>query len=159
MQTPDSKHLVYISLGSNLGDKKYNLEKAVNKIAERAGSVSAISSIYETEPWGYESPNTFFNMVIRLESTLSPTQLLKLTQDIELEMGRTKKSIGSSYQDRIIDIDIILYDDLIMETQELILPHPYFHKRKFVLEPLFEIDPELIHPVLGISIKEILQNI
>jgi len=148
-------NICYVSLGSNLGDKKQNLEKAIQLIAERAGTVSAISSIYETEPWGYESSNVFFNMAIRIETEHSPIQLLKITQKIEKEMGRTKKSSKSGYQDRIIDIDLIMVGNLIMETQELTLPHPLFHKRQFVMEPLCEIAPDLIHPVLEKSIKEL----
>ncbi len=154
MQTTDYKSC-YISLGSNLGDKKCNLEKAIELIAERAGTPSAISSIYETEPWGYESSNIFFNMVVRIETGLSPIQLLRMTQKIEKEMGRTKKTSGTNYQDRIIDIDLIMYDNLITETPELVLPHPRFHERQFVMDPLFEIAPDLIHPVLQKTMKEL----
>ncbi|MDR1370872.1 MAG: 2-amino-4-hydroxy-6-hydroxymethyldihydropteridine diphosphokinase [Dysgonamonadaceae bacterium] len=141
MQTSDHKSC-YISLGSNLGDKKQNLEKAVQLIAERVGTVSAVSSVYETKPWGYESVHMFFNMVIRIKTDLSPTRLLKVTQNIEKEMGRTKKSSGNFYQDRIIDIDLIIYDDLTLETPELTLPHPHYREREFVMKPLCEIAPE-----------------
>ena len=124
-------------------------------MAERAGTVSAISSIYETEPWGYESSNVFFNMAIQIETKHSPTQLLRITQEIEKEMGRTEKSSKSGYQDRIIDIDLIMYGDLVLETPELTLPHPLFHKRQFVMEPLCEIAPDLIHPILEKTIKDL----
>ncbi len=156
MQTTDYRSC-YISLGSNLGDKKQNLEHAIQLIAERAGTLSAISSIYETEPWGYESLNIFCNMVIKIETQLSPTQLLHISQKIEKEMGRTKKSSGTNYQDRIIDIDLIMYDDVIIETPELVLPHPRFHERLFVMYPLNEIAPDLIHPVLQKTIRELMK--
>ncbi len=157
MQTRDynSGIICYLSLGSNLGDKKQNLEKSIQLIAEAVGTVSAISSIYETEPWGYESPNSYFNMVIRIETNLSPTQLLSETQDIEKKMGRIKKTSGTSYQDRIIDIDLILYGDLILNTPKLTLPHPRFHERRFVMEPLNEIAPDLVHPVSQKMIKDL----
>ncbi|MDR3061597.1 MAG: 2-amino-4-hydroxy-6-hydroxymethyldihydropteridine diphosphokinase [Dysgonamonadaceae bacterium] len=139
----DERHTVYLSLGSNLGNKAENIDNAIEKIAEKAGTVSAISSVYETKPWGYESDNDFFNLAIRIETSLSPIQLLKITQEIEKEMGRTEKSSGTGYQDRIIDIDLILYDNLVLNTPELTLPHPHFHERKFVLDPLKEINPHL----------------
>lgn len=142
MTTPDSKSIVYLSLGSNLGDRKINLEKAIKLIAERAGTLSAISSIYETEPWGFESKNSFFNMVICIETTLSPTQLLVTTQEIEKELGRTEKTDQGSYKDRIIDIDLIMYDDLEINTPKLTLPHPHMNERPFVMEPLCEIAPK-----------------
>ena len=146
-------NICYVSLGSNLGDKKQNLEKTIQLIAERAGTVSAISSIYETKPWGYESEHVFFNMAIRIETEHTPTQLLKITQEIEKEMGRTKKSDESGYQDRVIDIDLIMYGNLVLETPELVLPHPLFHERQFVMDPLCEIAPDLVHPVLEKTIK------
>lgn len=115
-------------------------------LAERVGDVLALSGFYETEPWGFQSDNTFLNATLQLETGLSPLELLKATQDIELEMGRTQKSNGA-YHDRIIDIDILLYDDLILQTPELTLPHPLMHERQFVMEPLAEIAPNVIHPV------------
>lgn len=120
-------------------------------LAERVGDVLALSGFYETEPWGFQSDNTFLNAALRLETTLSPLELLKATQQIELEMGRTLKSNGA-YHDRIIDIDILLYDDLILQTPELTLPHPLMHERPFVMEPLAEIAPNVIHPVFNKSV-------
>lgn len=145
-------HIVYLSLGSNLGDRKKNLENVINLIAERIGNLSAISSIYETEPWGFKSENSFLNMVVKLETQLSPLQLLADTKKIEIEMGRKEKNT-KEYKDRIIDIDIILYDDLILKSKELTLPHPLFHEREFVLSPLLEIAPKLIHPLFLTPIK------
>ncbi|MDR2087332.1 MAG: 2-amino-4-hydroxy-6-hydroxymethyldihydropteridine diphosphokinase [Dysgonamonadaceae bacterium] len=150
-------HTAYLSLGSNLGDKNRNLLTAIALIAEKAGIFSAVSSVYETEPWGYQSPNVFYNMVVSIETTLLPLELLEITQSIEKEMGRISKN-SPGYQDRIIDIDIILYDDWVYESEKLKLPHPHFHKRLFVLEPLNEIQPDVIHPVLNKSISAILES-
>ena len=115
-------------------------------LAERVGDVLALSGFYETEPWGFQSENTFLNAALQLDTSLSPLELLKATQEIEIEMGRTQKSNGA-YHDRIIDIDILLYDDLVLQTPELTLPHPLMHERLVVMEPLAEIAPNVIHPV------------
>ena len=155
-QVDEEKHIAYLSLGSNLGDKLCNLQNASKEIAERIGKISAISSVVETKPWGYQSPNLFLNMAICVETIIDPFQLLTITQCIEKEMKRTKKT-SETYQDRLIDIDLILYDDLILNHPQLILPHPLFHERIFVLEPLFEIAPEVIHPVLRKTTKELLK--
>ena len=117
-------------------------------LAERVGDVLALSGFYETEPWGFRSDNTFLNAALQLETALPPLELLAATQAIELEMGRTQKSDGT-YHDRIIDIDILLYDDLVMQTPALTIPHPLMHERLFVMEPLSEIAPNVIHPVFG----------
>lgn len=138
---------VYISIGTNIGNKCGNLIKAVALLAERVGDVLALSAFYETEPWGFESENSFLNAALLLETPLFPLDLLKVTQQVEIEMGRVHKSNGQ-YHDRIIDIDLLLYDDLVMQTVELTLPHPLMHKRMFVIEPLVEIAPDVIHPVL-----------
>lgn len=120
-------------------------------LAERAGDVLALSGFYETEPWGFRSENTFLNGALQLETSLSPLELLEATQQIEVDMGRTQKSNGV-YHDRIIDIDILLYDDLVMQSPELTLPHPLMHQRSFVMEPLAEIAPNVVHPVFNKSI-------
>ncbi len=120
-------------------------------LAERVGDVLALSGFYETEPWGFRSDNTFLNAALQLETALPPLELLAATQAIELEMGRTQKSDGT-YHDRIIDIDILLYDDLVMQTPALTIPHPLMHERLFVMEPLSEIAPNVIHPVFGKSV-------
>ncbi len=146
--------LCFLSLGTNLGNKQENLQTAIQHITKKVGKVVAQSSIIETEPWGFTSENSFLNMVIQIETNLSPFEILKKTQKIEKLMGRTHKT-QDSYQDRIIDIDLILYDNLILDTPELRLPHPLFHQREFVLKPLCEIAPEYIHPILGKPIKEL----
>lgn len=146
---------VYLSLGSNLGDKAHHLRFAVEQIQKQIGPVVALSAFLVTEPWGFNSSNTFLNAAAVVETTLLATDVLHLTQQIEREMGRATKSNGHSYSDRVIDIDLLMYDDLVMHTPELILPHPLMHKRRFVLDPLKEIVPEAMHPVLGKRIKEL----
>ncbi len=147
--------IVYLGLGSNLGDKRKNIEKALALIAERVGDVRALSGFYETPSWGYTSSHTYLNAVARIETPLRPEDLLFATQDIERESGRTEKTIGRAYRDRIIDIDILLYGDLVIQTPLLTIPHPLMHQRAFVLQPLSEISPDLIHPVLEKTIAEI----
>ena len=138
--------IAYLALGTNIGNKRRNMITAAALLAERVGDVLALSGFYETEPWGFQSENTFLNAALQLETALSPLELLKATQEIEIEMGRTQKSNGA-YHDRIIDIDILLYDDQVLQTPELTLPHPLMHERLFVMEPLAEIAPNVIHPV------------
>ena len=138
--------IAYLALGTNIGNKSRNMITAAALLAERVGDVLALSGFYETEPWGFQSENTFLNAALQLDTSLSPLELLKATQEIEIEMGRTQKSNGA-YHDRIIDIDILLYDNLVLQTPELTLPHPLMHERLFVMEPLAEIAPNVIHPV------------
>lgn len=139
--------IAYLGLGTNIGNKRRNLITAAALLAERAGDVLALSGFYQTEPWGFRSENLFLNAAVTLETELTPVELLQATRQIERDMGRTQKSAGS-YQDRIIDLDILLYGDLVLETPELIIPHPLMHRRQFVLEPLAEIAPRAVHPVL-----------
>ena len=138
--------IAYLALGTNIGNKRRNMITAAALLAERVGDVLALSGFYETEPWGFQSENTFLNAALQLDTSLSPLELLKATQEIEIEMGRTQKSNGA-YHDRIIDIDILLYEALVLQTPELTLPHPLMHERLFVMEPLAEIAPNVIHPV------------
>ena len=138
--------IAYLALGTNIGNKRRNMITAAALLAESVGDVLALSGFYETEPWGFQSENTFLNAALQLDTSLSPLELLKATQEIEIEMGRTQKSNGA-YHDRIIDIDILLYEDLVLQTPELTLPHPLMHERLFVMEPLAEIAPNVIHPV------------
>ena len=132
-------HTVYLSLGSNLGDKEQNLMSAISEIARRIGDITAQSAFLETEPWGYDSKNTFLNAAVRVETELSPLDLLHTAQQIERDLGRTHKSQQGLYHDRTIDIDILLYDDLHIQTPELTIPHPLMQQRDFVLIPLKEI--------------------
>ena len=126
--------IAYLALGTNIGNKRRNMITAAALLAERVGDVLALSGFYETEPWGFQSENTFLNAALQLDTSLSPLELLKATQEIEIEMGRTQKSNGA-------------YEDLVLQTPELTLPHPLMHERLFVMEPLAEIAPNVIHPV------------
>ena len=132
-------HQVYLGLGSNLGDKVWNLNEAIRLIAERVGQVVRQSSFIETEPWGFRSDNTFLNAVILCETDKTPREVLLLTQQIERDMGRRQKSVSVGYIDRTIDIDILLYDDLAVDEPDLKIPHPLMHQRDFVMRPLEEI--------------------
>lgn len=138
MQEPNS-HIAYLSLGSNLGDRHATMQSAILLLGKQAGTVDRVSSAIETEPWGFESANKFLNMCIRIITTLSPEQILATTKDIELQLGRTTKSVNGQYHDRPIDIDILTYDDLHINTPSLTLPHPHMHERDFVMIPLHEI--------------------
>jgi 2-amino-4-hydroxy-6-hydroxymethyldihydropteridine diphosphokinase len=132
-------HQVYLSLGSNLGDRKDNLAQAIRLIGERVGEVLRKSSFLETKPWGFESDNLFVNACVLCETTLTPRQVLRATQKIERELGRTHKSVNGHYADRLIDIDILLYDDLRVDEPDLQIPHPLMFERDFVMIPLGEI--------------------
>ncbi len=134
------KHKIYLALGSNLGDGKSNLDKAVAMLSQRVGVVLAVSSFIESEPWGFESEHRFTNGAVAMLTSLSPFELLDATQSIEREMGRQHKhKPGEPYRDRIIDIDILLYDDLQIATGQLVIPHPHINDRDFVRLPLAEI--------------------
>lgn len=132
-------HTVYLSLGSNLGDRHLTMRRAIELIGEQVGTVDRESSPLETEPWGFESPNKFLNMCVRVLTSMSPGQVLDATKAIERTLGRTSKSVDGHYHDRPIDIDILMYDDLHISTPELTLPHPLMHERDFVMIPLREI--------------------
>ena len=148
-------HRVYLGLGSNLGNRKSNLEESIRQIGEFA-TVKKSSSIYETEPWGLKDQPKFLNQVIFMESTLKPNELLLRLKKIEQQMGR-KKSIR--FGPRLIDVDILFYADHIMNTPELTIPHPHLTERAFVLVPLAEIAPKLVHPLYHKTIKVLLQDI
>jgi 2-amino-4-hydroxy-6-hydroxymethyldihydropteridine diphosphokinase len=136
---------VYLGLGSNLGDREANITRAIELIGKRVGLVIRQSSLIETEPWGFKSDNKFLNGVILVETTLTPRQLLTITQKIERELGKrrkhsTRRSQDSSlFRDRPIDIDILLYDDLTIDEPDLKIPHPLMQDRDFVMIPLNEI--------------------
>ena len=136
-------HTVYLGLGSNQGNKEANLKVAIEEINKRVGEVTSQSAFYATAPWGFESENTFLNAVCLVKTTLSPLELLSITRKIEQSLGRIKKSVNGCYCDRPIDIDILLYDDIKINTPELTIPHPLMWQRDFVKIPLKEIAPEI----------------
>ena len=138
--------LVYLGLGTNLGDKEQNLHQAVRCLSAEVGSVLSLSSFYASRPWGFVSEYEFLYASVLVETNLPPLELLSKTQEIEKSIGRTAKST-SGYSDRMIDIDILLYDKSIIDEPTLKIPHPLMTKRDFVLIPLLEIAPELVDPV------------
>jgi 2-amino-4-hydroxy-6-hydroxymethyldihydropteridine diphosphokinase len=146
---------IYLGLGSNLGDKEANLLKAIEQINEQIGPIVARSVFFVSEPWGFESNNSFLNACVAADTTFSPRACLRCLKDIEKALGRPEKVAGA-YKDRPIDLDILFYDDLVLEEAELILPHPLLQLRNFVLIPLAEIAPDLVHPVYKKTIRELL---
>jgi 2-amino-4-hydroxy-6-hydroxymethyldihydropteridine diphosphokinase len=145
---------VFLGIGSNIEDRAKNLDNAMKMIEKTIGPLISVSSIYETEPWGFESDNDFLNMALSVLTDLSPSGLLGRILMIEAQLGRIRNQSG--YTSRNIDIDILLFDNAIVSEKSVVIPHPKLHERRFVLVPLAEIDPELIHPVLNKSIKELL---
>lgn len=136
-------HCAYLGLGSNLGDTRQNLRRAADLIGQEVGLVTARSSVYDTEPWGFQSVNRFSNAVVCVATALTPTALLAATQRIERMMGREEKSHDGIYHDRIIDIDILTYDDAHISTPELTIPHPHMQEREFVMLPLRELTQDI----------------
>mgnify|MGYP004456792379 FL=1 len=130
---------VYLSLGTNLGNRKRNIREAIEKIEEQIGVVKRQSTLYETKPWGYSSPNDFINACVLVFTPMAPRQVLEAAQKIEREMGRTLKSVNGEYHDRIIDIDILMIDDLVIDEPDFKVPHPLMEERDFVMKPLKEI--------------------
>lgn len=135
-------HTLYLGLGSNQGDRQALLQEAIAQIGERIGQVERVSDFIETEPWGFQSENQFLNACCKVATTLSPQDCLQQTQEIERAMGRTAKSRGGQYHDRLIDIDLLLYDDLHITTPTLTIPHPHMYKRDFVMIPLRQIQEQ-----------------
>ncbi|MDO9154779.1 MAG: 2-amino-4-hydroxy-6-hydroxymethyldihydropteridine diphosphokinase [Paludibacter sp.] len=146
-------HSVYIGLGTNLGDKETNLKNAIQQLRLQAGIVVRQSSFCISKPCGFQSENMFLNAVILIETQLSPLKLLRKTQKIENLLGRNSPSM-QGYTDRVIDIDILLYDELILNHPKLKIPHPHITERDFVIRPLAQIAPELLHPVTGKYIRD-----
>jgi 2-amino-4-hydroxy-6-hydroxymethyldihydropteridine diphosphokinase len=147
--------VVYLLLGSNLGNKRNNLRLARQKIVQ-IGKIIQESSVYESDPWGFDHPESFYNQVITIGTSHSPEQLMTLLLNIEKEMGRFRKS--GNYEARIIDLDILIFDDLILNSEFITIPHPRMHLRRFVLEPLNEIAPITIHPLFNKTIRELLKD-
>lgn len=152
-------HDVYFSLGSNMGDRAAFLRNAIEKL-EQTLSLLSVSSVYETEPWGYDDSKAYLNMVALFRTDLSAHDLRKLTFEIEKAAGRevVAKQDEYDYQARTLDIDILLYDQISISENDLEIPHPRLHLRNFVLEPLAEINENLMHPVFEKTIKELLET-
>lgn len=150
------KHIAYISIGSNMGDKESNLNNAINKIHKVKGvSVEKVSTFIKTEPWGNEDQEEFLNGALKIETYLTPRELMTTLLDIEEELGRVREI---KWGPRIIDLDIVLFDDIISNDEFIILPHPLMHLREFVLKPLNEIAPYALHPLKKKRIFELVQN-
>lgn len=144
------EHIIYLALGSNLGNRLANLKQAVTALSPQM-EVKAKSHVYETPPWGYEDQPRFLNQVIKVKSYLEPEPLLKHLRRLEVTLGR---KVSFQNGPRLIDIDILFYDDLILNTASLVIPHPRLHERGFVLLPLMDIDPDLVHPANKKSVRE-----
>ncbi|MCT4602015.1 MAG: 2-amino-4-hydroxy-6-hydroxymethyldihydropteridine diphosphokinase [Marinifilum sp.] len=143
---------VYFLIGGNLGNREQILQNTLNALNKDVGKVLKLSALYETEPWGFEHEQSFLNQVVMIETDLMPENVLNRTQKIEKDLGRIRKK--NRYSERTIDIDILLYDDLIVNTERLEIPHPRMAERMFALAPLAEVAPEFIHPVNGKTLLE-----
>lgn len=151
-------HIVYISIGSNIGDKSAHCREAICAIEKNGiGRIAAQSPYYATEPVDYTDQDWFLNAVLKLETLLEPLALLSALQEIQTAAGR--KSGGVRFGPRIIDLDIIFYDSIVFKHERLVIPHPRMHKRRFVLQPICDIDPQLVHPELGQSVGGLLERI
>lgn len=144
------EHIVYLALGTNLGDRLANLKQAIASLTPQM-EVKTKSQVYETAPWGYEDQPKFLNQVVKAKTYLDPEPLLKHLKRLEVALGR-KESFPNG--PRLIDMDILFYDDLVLEMPALVIPHPRLHERGFVLLPLMDIAPDLVHPVNNKSVRE-----
>jgi 2-amino-4-hydroxy-6-hydroxymethyldihydropteridine diphosphokinase len=144
------EHIVYLALGTNLGDRLANLKQAIASLTPQL-DVKAKSQVYETPPWGYEDQPKFLNQVVKAKTYLDPEPLLKHLKRLEVALGRKESFVNGP---RLIDMDILFYDDLVMDKPALVLPHPRLQERAFVLLPLMDINPDLVHPVNKKTVRE-----
>jgi len=147
-------NIAYLSLGSNIGDRETNLLKSITLLQKDAGEVTATSSLYETEPWKMDESGSFINQLIEIRTSLPADKLMDVLLETETKMGRVRSS--GKYESRVIDIDILFYNDAIISSDKLTIPHPLLHQRRFVLEPLAELNPNFVHPVLNKAISALL---
>ncbi len=150
---------LYIGLGANIGEREATLRQAIRTLGERIGALVGCSSLYETRPVGFTSEHLFLNAVAAFDTPLSTREVLRITQEVERELGRTAKSKDGCYADRPIDIDLLLMDNEVCDEPDLTLPHPRLQERRFVLEPLCELVPDLRHPVMGLTVSDILAQL
>ncbi len=149
---------IYLSLGSNQGDRIENLREAVKNIEKQIGQTIKVSSYYETEPWGFTDDTNFINQVIKIKSDLTPDTILEKSLEIEKVLGRKRLPSKQRYSSRNIDIDVLFIDDMVIDTENLTVPHAHIHKRNFVLQPMCEIDSSFVHPTMQKKISQLTEE-
>ena len=148
---------VFLGIGSNIGDKLQHIEASLALLQQKAGTIKKVSAFYETEPWGFQSDDTFLNIVAEIETCLSPSDLFAACKNIENKLGREQKK-ANAYQSRPIDIDVLFYGNEILKTEQLAIPHPLIQERLFVLQPFCDIAPDFLHPILHEKMSVLLEK-
>lgn len=149
-------NIVFLGIGTNLGDRESNLRSALKMIEKEVGIITGSSAVYETEPWGFESENHFLNMVVKVDTIFKPAGLLKRIMMAETLLGRLRQ--GAKYSSRVIDIDILFFNDLVIDRPGLKIPHPGIPDRKFILVPLCDLAPGFMHPLLKKPLRQLLDE-
>lgn len=149
----ETVNMVYLLLGSNLDDRQAALEKARHELSRRIGRISRVSAVYESEPWGFNSERRFLNQAVAVNTSLGPSDLLMELLSIERSLGRVRN--GNGYESRTIDIDILFYNEQVIDKEDLVVPHPRVHERMFALVPMCELAPDLVHPAFSKTILEL----